>query len=109
MKILVISLLRLGDILLMLPAIKSLKNQNPNAEVHLLINKQFSFIKNIIPFVDKFHFFERDYFQASMADVDTPILNAFDILSEDLKKIDKENFRVVYNLTHTNISGHIIS
>ena len=52
------NLLRLGDILMMAPVLRGIKKKYPNAELHLLINKQFSMLEDMLPYVDEFKYFD---------------------------------------------------
>ncbi|MGE3972899.1 MAG: glycosyltransferase family 9 protein [Bdellovibrionales bacterium] len=109
MKILVLSLLRLGDAVLATPAIHGLKKRYPNAELHLALNKQFQGLAPLLPYVDRFHFFDRNKIQESLALADRPLFESYDRLSDFLLPLQAENFDLVVNLTQNKLSGWLTS
>ncbi len=64
MKILVLSLLRLGDIIQQEPLLKGLREKHPSAEIHLLLNRQFASVERVLDsVVDKYIYFDRESLQ----------------------------------------------
>ncbi|MDP1844713.1 MAG: glycosyltransferase family 9 protein [Sediminibacterium sp.] len=88
MKFLVIRFSSIGDIVLTTPAIRCLKTQYPNAQVHFLTKGSFKAVTEANPYIDQFHYFEND-------------LNA---LIDELKT---ENFDYIIDL-HKNFRTAII-
>ncbi len=109
MKRLAVSLLRLGDILMLVPALQSLKVIHPDDELHLLINENFKHIEPLLPFIDKIHFFPREVLQQDLSDSDTPILAAFDKLDHFLEDLNRNNYQEVINFTHNTLSACVSS
>ena len=109
MKILVLSLLRLGDIILMVPAISGVKKKYPEADIDLMLNEQFSFVSDILPHIGKVHEFPRSTLQQNMGQYEVPLLEPFDHLTEFLDQIRSENYDLVINLTQTHLSGYLTS
>lgn len=107
MKILAVQLLRLGDIFLTAPALHKLKLQQPDCELHILVNKQFSIVEPLLPFVDKFHYFDRKEFQNQLGNPNLPILLPFDRLKAQIQSLNAESFNALYNFTQNQISAHI--
>ncbi|MEQ1875773.1 MAG: glycosyltransferase family 9 protein [Bdellovibrionia bacterium] len=105
MKILVISLLRLGDIIQIAPILAGLKKEDPKNEVHLLINSQFSGLRKILPAVDKIHLFERDILQTALGEADRPVFEAFDRCRELIDSLQDQGYDRIINLTHNRLSG----
>jgi len=105
MKILVVSLLRLGDILLSTAVLRSLKRQNPNAEIHILINGQFKSVATLIPYVSKVFCFDRDGLQHMIGTPDHSLLEAYFRIEDLVEKLQVENYDKVINLTHNRLSG----
>ena len=107
MKILVVQLLRLGDILLSAPVISGLRKKFPNAEIHFLGFKQFRQVEDL--FIEKivWHWINRGEIQASIGDPNASFVHAFDLLKQDLAEIGEIEFDHVFNLTQTKFSGWI--
>ncbi len=81
MKFLIIRFSSIGDIVLTTPAVRCLKTQVPEAEVHYLTKKAFNGIIASNPYVDKLHLLEDDF--ASM-----------------IEKLKEEKFDCVIDLHH---------
>lgn len=109
MKRLGISLLRLGDIFMLAPALQALKQKYPEDEIHLLINENFAHVNPLLPFVDNFHLFPRKALQNDLGDPEAPILRAYDKLDQFVRELSRQGFDEVINFTHNNISACITS
>lgn len=109
MKILVVSLLRLGDIVMTTPALEGLRKQYPSAQVDLLINKQFAGLAPMLEGVRKVHLFDRKSLQQSLGDVNTPIFEAYDQVSALVNRLNYESYDRVINLTHNRLSAWLIA
>jgi len=107
MKILVISLLRLGDILLATPVINGLRQRHANAEIHLLINKQFKSVAGLIPHVDEIHCFDRSELQQIIGQTDRSLLEAYYRVESIIHDLRNEDFDQVINLTHNRLSAWV--
>ncbi|MDZ4678110.1 MAG: glycosyltransferase family 9 protein [Oligoflexia bacterium] len=105
MKILVISLLRLGDILMATSVLRSLRREYPGAELHVLINGQFQSVANIIPFVNKVYSFDRAGIQQILGSQDRNILEAYFRIEDLVEQLQTEGYDQVVNLTHNRLSG----
>ncbi len=105
MKILVISLLRLGDILLATSVLRSLRRANPKSEIHILINGQFQSVAQMIPFVDKVYAFDRDGIQRIIGATDRNLLEAYFRIEDLVEQMQSEKYDQVVNLTHNRLSG----
>ena len=60
MKFLIIRFSSIGDIVLTTPAIRCLKQQVQGAEVHFLTKSKFKAVTAANPYIDKFHYFDKD-------------------------------------------------
>ena len=107
MKILAISLLRLGDVLIHLPAIQALRHQHPGAEIHLLMNQQFQSLVPLLKGVDKVHFFDRQGIQNALADGRFSIVHSYAQLKGQIDTLNQEEFTKVVNLTHNRLSAFV--
>ncbi len=108
MKILIVSLLRLGDIVLSAPVVRALKDKYPNAQVDLLINSQFSSVTNLIPGVHRVHLFERDLIQKGLGEADRPLFESFSRLENLVDELNANDYDQVINLTHNRLSGWLM-
>ncbi|MBK9324022.1 MAG: glycosyltransferase family 9 protein [Bdellovibrionaceae bacterium] len=108
MRILGISLLRLGDLILQRPLVVSLRENNPNAQIHLLINKQFSQVEFLFEgIVDRFIYFDRDLFQQSCGEPEFNIFWGLERLKDLISDLNRNCYDQVYNLTHNRLTAHI--
>ncbi len=82
-KVLILRFSSIGDIVLTTPVIRAIKTQLDDVEVHFCTKKQFSFVLESNPYIDKFHYLESD-------------------IKELGKKLQKENFDFVVDL-HNNL------
>jgi ADP-heptose:LPS heptosyltransferase len=60
MKLLIIRFSSIGDIVLTSPAIRCLKQQIPGAEVHFLTKEKFKAVSIANPYIDQFHYFDKN-------------------------------------------------
>jgi ADP-heptose:LPS heptosyltransferase len=110
MKILIISLLRVGDIVLSAPVLRGLRDKYPNAQIHLLLNRQCESVAPMLPYIDQFFYFDRKVLQAGLGQADIPVFDSYDrlrVLIEDISKAGA--YDVSINLTQTRLSGWIMS
>lgn len=105
MKILAISLLRFGDILMHLPALSKLKAHDPEASIHIIINDAFRNMEALIVGVDKIHYFPRSLLQSQMNDSYAHILNSVYHLKDLVRELNAEKYDKVYNYTQNRLSG----
>jgi len=108
-KILIVSLLRVGDLLLSAPALRDLRVRYPDSEIHLLVNTQSLRAVPLLPMIDKIHSFDREDIQRSLGESDRPFFEGFDRISQMIDHLNGEKFDLVINLTHTRLSGYILS
>lgn len=105
MKILVVNLLRLGDVIAMTPAIKALRMQHPKAEIHLMINGSFETAAKQISGIDQVIRFERDRMQSACVEAERPMFEAYDFLQQFIDEMSERGYDVIYNFTHNRLSG----
>ena len=108
-KILVISLLRLGDIIMSTPVLRGLRERQPEAEIHLLINGQFAQITEMIPYVDKVVHFDRNELQRGLGEGDLSLFEPYERLKTLMNQLDSERYTQVINLTQNRLSGYLMS
>jgi ADP-heptose:LPS heptosyltransferase len=88
MKFLIIRFSSIGDIVLTTPAIRCVKKQVENAEVHFLTKKSFKAVTESNPYIDKFFYYD-------------------DNLDELIKEFKKEKYDYIIDL-HKNIRSYRI-
>lgn len=109
MKILVVSLLRLGDIIMTTPVLNGLKSKYPNAEIHILLNSQFDKISKLLPSVDKIKLFERDEIQKGLGEYGRSFFESYDRFDDLIRDLNYEGYDLAINLTHTRLSGWVMN
>ncbi|CAM6002530.1 unnamed protein product [Sphagnum balticum] len=105
MKILVVSILRLGDILISTSVLRNLKQQFPNAEIHVLINGRFASVSQLIPYVSKVYGLESDNICTIVESYDHSLLEGYLRLEELVTQLQAESYDKVINLTRNRLSG----
>lgn len=107
MKVLVLSLLRMGDLVMALPGLKAVLEQKEFSEVDLLIHKESQMLAPLIPYVRKMHVLDRKELQDGLVLENRPVFESMDRLDLLVQKLNQENYDLVINLTHTKFSGWI--
>lgn len=108
MKILVVSLLRLGDLIMLAPVISGLRTRYPRAEIHLLTNDSNRSVVPLMPHIVKTHYFERNSIQQSLGTADAPLFWGYHKVRELVDGINSENYSLCINFTHTKLSGYLM-
>jgi ADP-heptose:LPS heptosyltransferase len=109
MKILVLSLLRIGDIVISAPVLRGLRERHPDAEIHLLLNSQFHQVGSLLPYIDRVIPFERDRLQKGLGDGKVAIFDSYDRLTEIVDQLNFESYDWTINLTHNRLSGWLMN
>jgi len=109
LKIIVLSLLRLGDIILAVPALAALRAAHRDCEIHLLVNHSFVSVAKLIPSVDRVIGFDRELMQQGLVEADRPLFEPFDRLSAFVGEVNGQKYDLVVNLTQNRFSGYLSS
>lgn len=107
MRVLVISLLRLGDFIQTLPVLTALKTQYPIRELDVLTHAPARMLQPMIGDVAEWWTIPREELQEGLGRGDLPLLTAFDVLKEKLDAMDARKYDLIINLTQTHFSGWI--
>ncbi len=107
MKVLVISLLRLGDFVQILPVLQALKTQYSIRELDVLTHHPVKQLEPMVDTVDRWFTLNRDELQEGLGRSDLPLLTSLSVLKEQLDTIDRRKYDCVINLTQTVYSGWI--
>lgn len=109
MKILVVSLLRLGDIIQQEPLLRGLREKHPEAEIHLLMNRQFAGVEKVLHgVVDKYVHFDRETLQRGLGESGFNIFYSYSILAEWVRSLNGERYDLAYNFTHNKLSAYLL-
>lgn len=109
MKILVLSLLRLGDLIQQRVLLNSLREKHPGAEIHLLVNRQFQSVESL--FVGegiRFHYFDRRLLQKTIGEPAFNLFTPLDLLEDLIRSLDAEHFDLALNWTHNRLSAFLL-
>ena len=109
MRILCVQLLRLGDVLMTAPAMASLSEQFPNAEVDLLVNESSRQAANLIPNLSKIFEFPRNQIQKLTSDPDQSVLAPCFVVESLLNQLNARDYDLVVNFTQNKLSARICS
>lgn len=107
MKILVVSLLRLGDLLMQKPLLQDLRRRRPGDEIHLLMNSSLASAADLLPEVDQFYLFERDLIQRALGTAEVPLLRPLMDLSTWIDAMNDIGFDEILNFTHNRVSSYV--
>lgn len=104
MKVLVISLLRMGDLLMQKPLLDKLAASGH--QIHLLMNAQFEGVTPVLAdVVKKFHYFDRESYQRSAGEAHFNIFYGVQKIDALLDQLNEEEFDAIYNFTHNRLSA----
>lgn len=110
MKILVMSLLRIGDVAMAAPVLRDLRIKfGPDAQIDLLINSQASAIAPMIASVDRILIFERETLQKGLGRIDVPFFDSYERLNAFVDRMNSESYDLTINLTHSRLSGWLMN
>lgn len=108
MKILALSLLRIGDILMHREIVRSIHAQYPQAEVHFLINQQFASVKELLPEVSVWKYLPRTQIQDVLVKRNQHVDHAHQLLTSVVKDLNQEKYDLVLNLTNNFLSVRLM-
>lgn len=106
MKVLVVSLLRIGDFLQIAPTLAKMQVDR-QIELHLLLNSGLEQAEALFPQF-KYHFFPRAHLQELVVNKNISVLSAFDFLLKFIDKLNLLQFDEVQNWTHNWLSARLI-
>lgn len=107
MNILVISLLRLGDVMMLSPALEGLRRRYPHAKIDLLANKSSSGVRKLLPQIRQVIEFDREGLQEGLINAQHPLFEPYDRLKNLIDQLNENRYQLVVNLTQNKLSGYI--
>lgn len=108
MKILILSLLRTGDLFMHDMLFKQLKEQNPDCELHVLVNDLNKHSAQQLKYLDEVHILNRSYLQKYLVEENRPWIRSYQNLRLLIKELNSEKFDRIYNFTHTFFSARLM-
>lgn len=105
MKILIISLLRIGDFLTHIKAIESFK-EDEKIQFYFLTHKSNSNITFIAPWIKHLYYFDRELVQKSQKECFTMINNGLAHTKTLIEEINQNKFDFIFNFTNTKTSAY---
>lgn len=109
MKILLVSLLRVGDVLMSAPVIRDLRAKYPDAQIDILLNKQCASIAPLLSSVNRVIEFDRQSLQKGLGEASVPFFESYEQLSVLLDEIESTSYDIAINLTQNRLSGWLMS
>ncbi|MEZ0391024.1 MAG: glycosyltransferase family 9 protein [Pseudobdellovibrionaceae bacterium] len=108
MKILLLSLLRLGDILNHRELARNLKIQYPGCEIHFLIYRQFQSVEKLLPEVNKWIYLDRKEIQSILVERSESPLKAYQKITGLMKTVSGQQYDLILNATHNRLSVRLM-
>ena len=108
MKILAVSLLRIGDLIMHQSLIDQIKAKHPSAEIHLIINDVCIPVTQVVRGVDCYWAIPRQKIQDHLIQNELNPNVAFNELRILAEKINNIGYDLVYNFTHTTLSARLL-
>ena len=101
-KVLVLNLSRMGDLIQSVPFLTALSHREDVSEIHLLVEKAFAPVANLLPRCDGVHILSHDELLPPLSQTSqTNALALYHLYQENLRDLQQEHFDEVWNLTHT--------
>ncbi len=108
MKILVVSLLRVGDVIMSANVLRDLRSKYPQAQIDLLVNAQCASVAPLLKTVNRVLEFDRAGLQRGLGDASVPFFESYEKLSGLLDEIESQSYDVAINLTQNRMSGWLM-
>ncbi len=108
-NILLVNITRLGDMLQATPTIIGLKEENPNAKITVLVEKQFESVCHSIPEIDEVVAVDLATCVRSLAREGEGIIDAYEQIDELVKKLKAQNFDYCLNMSSSAYTALLLS
>jgi ADP-heptose:LPS heptosyltransferase len=105
----VVSLLRIGDVIMMAPVLHGLRQKYPAAKIDLLVNDSAKKGAALLSGLNEVITFDRQLLQDGLVQPDRALFEPFDLLKKLVSRLNKNEYNQVINLTQTKASGYICS
>lgn len=108
LKILAISLLRIGDVFMHQLLIDAVRKRYPSSKIDILVNDVSKSIVKEIENIQKVLVFPRLQIQKHLVEPNRSADRGFELLNEFVSTINNEKYDLVLNLTHTLFSARLM-
>ncbi len=108
MKILIVSLLRMGDLVMQRHVLDRYLQKHKDVQIHLLTHPENKKLSFLFPEVQKFHFFERAYLQNLVNDPSENIFKPVKVVQNLVEELNSESFDLVLNWTHQRTAAYLM-
>lgn len=107
-NILVVAITRLGDMLQMSPTIIGLKEENPNAKITVVIDRQFASICSGIPGIDEVYVIDLSYVCRSLHREGDGVVEAFEYIQKAVSDLKEKKFDLALNMSNSAYTALLI-
>lgn len=108
-EVLIINLTRMGDLLQTTPLMAGLKESFPGLRLTLVVNSAFAEICNGIPFIDELITFDMRGFRERLIKRQHSLVENFRCIEALINDINRKEYDLAINLTHSPASALLIS
>lgn len=98
-NILLVNITRLGDMLQATPTIAGMKEENPDAKITVLVEKQFSEVCSFLPHIDEVVSLDLGMTVRSLAREGDGIIDAYEYIGDVVRDLRKQNFDYCLNMS----------
>lgn len=99
MNILIVAITRLGDLLQASPTIVGFKNEHPDAQITVLVDKDFATVCNGIPGIDEVYMVDMSMMCRCIHREGDGIVDAFEYVKNLIEDLQSRNFDSVLNMS----------
>jgi ADP-heptose:LPS heptosyltransferase len=107
-NVLLVNITRLGDMLQATPTIAGIKQENPQARITVLVEKQFTEVCHTIPGIDEVVSLDLSLTVRSLAREGDGILDAYDYLTEIVEDLRKRDFDYCLNMSSSGYTALLL-
>lgn len=108
MRILVLSMLRIGDLFMHKPLIQAIQEKHPESTIDLVVNSVSASAATLLNgLVDKTFVFSRDEYQKSAGEAHFNIFWGAEQIDILIDELSSQNYDIIYNLTHNRLSAYL--
>ncbi len=107
-NILLVNITRLGDMLQATPTISGMKQENPNAKITVLVEKQFSEVCHFLPDIDEVVALDLGMTVRSLDRQSDGIIDAYEYLSEVVENLRSKKFDYCLNMSSSGYTALLL-
>jgi len=108
-KVLLVNITRLGDMLQATPTIAGMKEENPDCEITVLVEKQFEGICKCIPNIDKLMALDLGMIMRSLAVEGEGVVEAFEYVDKLVEDLRSREFDYCLNMSSSAYTAILIN